>query len=459
MQQPPWMAHAWAGLGQHEIPGAAANPRITRYFRRAGHPTINNDETAWCAAFVGACLEDAGIKGTRSLRARSYLEWGASADVPTFGAITVLPRGDDRAQGHVGFLVGTTETHIYLLGGNQSDAVSVMAFDRSTVLDYRLPSPAQISSADTQDTPTATITQGPPGFDAALARILHFEGGWTDDPFDPGGPTNRGITLSTFAHERGIDVTAETVTELKAALRRISDADLRCIYLERYWKPARCSEMPPALALIHFDASVNQGVTGAARMLQDALHVAIDGEIGPITLAAANSCELADVIARYAAIRRAHYRSLSHFWRFGRGWLRRVDAVERAALGLASGRSAPTSASIPSTPQKGNTSMSSSSNATTNQPSTSTADQPQPGKWWGESLTIWGALLTAVTTVAPAVFAAFGIDMPVELLRTFSRDVTAVFQAVGGLVGTVLTIFGRIRAKQPIERRIVQVRL
>ncbi len=97
----------------------------------------------------------------------------------------------------------------------------------------------------------------------------------------------------------------------------------------------------------------------------------------------------------------------------------------------------------------------SSTNAATNPP----ADQPRPAKWWGESLTIWGALLTAVSTVAPAVFAAFGIDMPVELLRTFGRDVAAVFQAVGGLVGTVMTIFGRIRAKQPIERRAVQVRL
>lgn len=373
------------------------------------------------------------------------------AATPTLGAITVLSRGDDLTLGHVGFLVGETEQHVVLLGGNQSDAVTVARFDRRGVLGFRLPAAANIPIV-----PPVAAPSDPPGFTSALAMILEFEGGWTDDPFDPGGPTNRGITLATFARERGVEVTAENVGDLKSALRRISETEVRNIYLERYWTRACCSDMPAALALIHFDASVNQGVTGAARMLQDALDVTVDGEIGPVTLAAANNCDLSETISRYADIRRAHYRSLQHFWRFGRGWLRRVEAIATAARARASAiKSA--DPSLPTT-QPGKPPMSS-----TQHPSSTVSSETQPstfpGKWWGESLTIWGALLTAVTTVAPAICAALGIDMPAELLRTLGRDAALVVQAVGGLVGTVMTVVGRIRAKLPIERRTVQMRI
>ena len=84
---------------------------------------------------------------------------------------------------------------------------------------------------------------------------------------------------------------------------------------------------------------------------------------------------------------------------------------------------------------------------------------PVGPKWWGESLTIWGALLTGLTTVAPAVLAAFGIDLPIGLAQQLGRDVVAVAQAVGGLVGTLMTIVGRARASAPIERRSVSFRL
>ena len=64
MQQPPWMAVAWGELGQSERAGAATNPRIRDYFAEAGY-AISDDETAWCAAFVGACLERGGFASTR----------------------------------------------------------------------------------------------------------------------------------------------------------------------------------------------------------------------------------------------------------------------------------------------------------------------------------------------------------------------------------------------------------
>ena len=81
------------------------------------------------------------------------------------------------------------------------------------------------------------------------------------------------------------------------------------------------------LALMHFDAAVNHGVGAAIRMLQRVAKVAIDGEIGSETLSAIGARSLVDLIDDYAEIRRARYRALPHFWRFGRGWLKRVDAT------------------------------------------------------------------------------------------------------------------------------------
>lgn len=83
---------------------------------------------------------------------------------------------------------------------------------------------------------------------------------------------------------------------------------------------------------------------------------------------------------------------------------------------------------------------------------------PAP-KWWGQSLTIWGAVLTAVTTVAPAIFASMGIDMPVDLVRRLGADVVTAIQALAGLAGTIMTIAGRIRARGGLETRRLTVRL
>ena len=101
MDQPRWLELAWADLGVVEAPGAANNPRVVRYYADAGHPEVGADDVAWCAAFVGACLERVGIASTRSLMARSYLAWGDALAEPRTGAIAVLSRGADPNLGQV----------------------------------------------------------------------------------------------------------------------------------------------------------------------------------------------------------------------------------------------------------------------------------------------------------------------------------------------------------------------
>ncbi len=449
MTQPPWMALAWADLGLHEIPGRANNARITDYFARIGHRAVQDDETAWCAAFVGACLERSNLVSTRSLAARSYLTWGRASE-PEPGCITILSRGDDPALGHVGFLVGLTTDKIVLLGGNQSDSVSVAAFDRSRLLACRLPSAQPMPLPATAP---ALMPDQTDAFRRALAKVLEFEGGWTDDPFDAGGPTNKGITLGVYARERGIRLDATTLPELKAGLRDIPSAMVARIYLERYWRPSHAADLPAGLAFLHFDTAVNQGLGTAARLLQEALGVDVDGEIGPLTLSAAHVKPAEIALSRYADLRRRRYRGLAQFWRFGRGWLRRVDgALEWARADAAH------SARIISHPQSPQETKPMTKNDGTNEGFPG-AIATAPVKWWGQSMTLWGTLLTGLSTVAPAIFFAFGIDVSADLIEQAGRDLMACAQAAGGLIGTILTIAGRVRSTTRLERVSLNVRL
>lgn len=429
MQQPSWLDHAWPELGARETAGAGANPRIRALFRDAGHPAVVSDETAWCAAFVGACLERAGVGGTRSLSARSYVQWGVPVASFRLGAVAVLTRGTDAAQGHVGFVVGESATTLMLLGGNQGDRVSVEAFDKSRLVGLRWPEARPTAQA----APAATDRDG---FERALKHVLEMEGGWSDDPHDPGGPTNQGITLGVYAASKGLTLDATNNAPLKDELRRIAPETVREIYLKRYWRPSRAADLPPGIALMHFDTSVNHGVGSAARMLQEAAGATVDGEIGPETLAAVARGPAGLLLERYAEIRRARYRALPHFWRFGRGWLRRADLTLARAL-ASSGRGSIT------TQEKGTTIM---------QPDLTTAAPP---KWWGQSMTIWGAIISALATVAPAVGPVIGVDITGEVIRQAGGQAVQAVQAVAGLIGTVLTIWGRVRASQPLQQRDV----
>lgn len=135
-----WFAIAQGEIGVKEFPGNADNPRIVEYHRTTtlDRNLASNDETSWCSSFVNWCIERAGLEGTDSAMARSWLQWGRAISIPQPGAIVVLSRGNPPS-GHVGFFVSETSTHLRMLGGNQSDAVNIMSFPKSRLLGYRLP--------------------------------------------------------------------------------------------------------------------------------------------------------------------------------------------------------------------------------------------------------------------------------------------------------------------------------
>ena len=138
---PEWMQVAERELarGVREIPGPEHNRRILAYHNSTSFRGTS-DEIPWCSSFVNWCLQQTGREGTRSAAARSWLTYGTALDDPEYGAIVVLARGKNPAQGHVGFYTDRRpDGYLLLLGGNQSDSVSIAAFPVERVLSYRWP--------------------------------------------------------------------------------------------------------------------------------------------------------------------------------------------------------------------------------------------------------------------------------------------------------------------------------
>ncbi len=162
-------------------------------------------------------------------------------------------------------------------------------------------------------------------FATCLPRILVHEGGWVDDPRDPGGATMKGVTIAVFAAFKGRAVS-------KPELRAISDADLAAIYRKKYWDAAHCGQLPAGVDYAVFDYAVNSGPGRAVRALQAAAGVSADGSIGPNTLAAVGAHSATDLINGIASRREAFYRSLATFQTFGVGWMRRLREVTATAL-------------------------------------------------------------------------------------------------------------------------------
>jgi len=164
-------------------------------------------------------------------------------------------------------------------------------------------------------------------FSKCLAFTLKQEGGWSDNPRDPGGATMRGVTLATFSEWLGRQATKE---ELKA----ISDQQVQSIYKTKYWDTCKCDDLPAGIDLVVFDFSVNAGPSRAAKTLQGVCGIARDGLVGPMTLKALKEYSPTSVISDYNIARRDFYRGLASFQDFGKGWLRRVTDCDVEARNM-----------------------------------------------------------------------------------------------------------------------------
>lgn len=136
-------------------------------------------------------------------------------------------------------------------------------------------------------------------FRKAVALILKHEGGYVNDPRDPGGETNFGISKRSYPHEDIARLTVERATEL---------------YFRDYWTAVRGEDLPAPLALVTFDMAVNAGVGAAVRLLQKTVGATVDGKMGPETITKAASLNDPAAAARRLSRRRIrYYASLSNW--------------------------------------------------------------------------------------------------------------------------------------------------
>jgi lysozyme family protein len=174
-------------------------------------------------------------------------------------------------------------------------------------------------------------------YDEALRRLLGHEGGYTNHPSDPGGPTNFGITIADY--RRYVKPKA-AATDVRAM--RLDQA--KAIYRTKYWAAMRCDQLPAGLDYAVFDYGVNSGVGRVRKVLQRLLGFRDDGRIGEALLAAIRKRDVRDLIARLCDERLAFLKRLKTWPVFGSGWGRRVGEVRAAALVMTESGRAPASA-------------------------------------------------------------------------------------------------------------------
>jgi len=165
-------------------------------------------------------------------------------------------------------------------------------------------------------------------YDEALARLLVHEGGYSNHPSDPGGPTNWGITIFDARAYWKKDATAADVRDMPVEVAKD-------IYRSRYWAAMRCDELSPGIDYAAFDYGVNSGIGRSGRVLRRVLDLAEEtGAITDEVIAAANRCSATVIIDAICDERLAFLQGLRTWSTFGNGWGRRVREVRAAALAM-----------------------------------------------------------------------------------------------------------------------------
>jgi lysozyme family protein len=163
-------------------------------------------------------------------------------------------------------------------------------------------------------------------FKECLDLVLKSEGGWVNNPKDPGGETNLGVTKAVWEEYVGHAVT--TMKNLTAEL-------VAPLYEQKYWRPCYAEVLPRGLDYIVFSMAVNAGPGRSVKLLQQSVGCVPDGVIGPRTRELISSSNSATLITKFSEVRREYYHSLKLFSVFGKGWLNRVDHEEAQALNMA----------------------------------------------------------------------------------------------------------------------------
>ena len=172
-------------------------------------------------------------------------------------------------------------------------------------------------------------------FDKCLKMLLVHEGGYVNNPADPGGETNLGVTKRVWQEWVGHDVSEKE-------MRNLTPLMVSPLYKRKYWDACHADELISGLDYAVFDVAVNSGVGRAIKLLQSCVGATPDGGYGSITAALVQKAQQEDparLIELYCAKRLEFLESLKTFATFGKGWSRRVNEVKADSLAMAQGTS------------------------------------------------------------------------------------------------------------------------
>jgi len=159
-------------------------------------------------------------------------------------------------------------------------------------------------------------------FQECLDLVLKSEGGWVNNPADPGGETNLGVTKRVWEEYVGHSV---------ASMKNLTKELVAPLYEQKYWRPCYGEVLPRGLDFIAFSMGVNAGPGRSVKLLQSAIGCVPDGVIGPRTRELISASNTATLIVKFSEARREYYRSLGKPM-FEKGWLNRCDREEQEAL-------------------------------------------------------------------------------------------------------------------------------
>ncbi len=234
---------------------------------------------------------------------------------------------------------------VFEWGGNWSGRKDAMHFeidvkpgdldagiDWSTVRGFTEGADAVLLAHDGEDAALPQPVAGEDAFTMCHAVVEKWEGKFVNDPDDPGGATNMGITLATLRAWRNAPVSVDDV-------RHLGRAEALEIFRAKYWNKIDGDELPLAIAQVCYDAAVLSGPGRAVRQLQQALNglgrnVEVDGDMGPLTISACRISDERQLAAGLADIRESYLRGLGLFHKYGKGWMNRLNDVRKRAMAM-----------------------------------------------------------------------------------------------------------------------------
>ncbi len=338
-------------LALHTGKSEKTHRELDKFFAAVGYPGYKTSRVPWCAAAVGwSCIQagygdiieaipkanrlmarswdvyedDLARLGVRRIGGQEAITNGLAqpVDIVTYTRSNTSRNRKQLVSGHIDFFTSydARKKRVYGLGGNESNKVRNGSSALNRVLSvYRLPESGSAPIA-TQPTEDKLVP--------LLPLLREHEGGFVNNPRDPGGPTNMGITIATF---RSFIKRDGTVADLKA----MTFEQAAVVYRAHYWDKVRGDDLPHGVDYAVFDFAVNSGPSRASKFLQKIVGVEQDGEIGPITLGATKSKDPATVSAALCDNRLAWMRTLRTWSTFKNGWTRRVKEVRAHSLVLA----------------------------------------------------------------------------------------------------------------------------